>query len=104
MNNIEKVIRDGKVAVLYSPGHGAGWSSWASIPREKCMFDPKVVAWVEGGKQGPVPVEHYGKDFYTGGARDLEIEWIPIGTAFIIQEYDGSEDIYIRDEIEWMVA
>ena len=26
---MEKVIRDGKVAVLYSPGYGAGWSySW----------------------------------------------------------------------------
>ena len=25
---MEKVIRDGKVAVLYSPGYGAGWSTW----------------------------------------------------------------------------
>jgi hypothetical protein len=25
---MEKVIRDGKVAVLYSPGYGAGWYSW----------------------------------------------------------------------------
>jgi len=23
-----KYIRDGKVAVLYSPGFGAGWSTW----------------------------------------------------------------------------
>ena len=25
--NMEKVIRDGKVAVLYSPGYGAGWTT-----------------------------------------------------------------------------
>ena len=25
---MNKVIRDGKVAVLYSPGYGAGWYSW----------------------------------------------------------------------------
>jgi len=24
---VEKLIRDGKVAVLYSPGYGAGWST-----------------------------------------------------------------------------
>ena len=26
---MDKVIRDGKVAVLYSPGFGAGWSTWS---------------------------------------------------------------------------
>ena len=26
--HIEKVVRDGKVAVLVSPGYGAGWSTW----------------------------------------------------------------------------
>ena len=25
----DKVIRDGKVAVIISPGFGAGWSTWA---------------------------------------------------------------------------
>lgn len=25
---MDKVIRDGMVAVIYSPGYGAGWSSW----------------------------------------------------------------------------
>ena len=29
--NMQKVIRDGKVAVLYSPGYGAGWYTW-SVP------------------------------------------------------------------------
>ena len=25
---IDKAINDGMVAILYSPGFGAGWSSW----------------------------------------------------------------------------
>lgn len=25
---MDKVIKDGKVAVLYSPGFGAGWFTW----------------------------------------------------------------------------
>ena len=25
---VEKLERDGKVAILYSPGYGAGWSTW----------------------------------------------------------------------------
>ena len=26
---MERVVKDGKVAVCYSPGYGAGWSSYA---------------------------------------------------------------------------
>ena len=26
-----KCIRDGKVAILYSPGYGAGWSTWNDL-------------------------------------------------------------------------
>ena len=26
---MDKVVRDGLVAVLVSPGHGAGWYTWA---------------------------------------------------------------------------
>jgi hypothetical protein len=46
MENLKKVIRDGKVAVLYSPGFGAGWYSWnSSVPQ--CLFSPEIVAMVE---------------------------------------------------------
>jgi hypothetical protein len=103
---VEKVIRDGKVAVLVSPGFGAGWSTWAHGEiGERCMFDPIVVAWVEGGKVGEVPVAHYGDAyFYIGGADGLEIEWVPVGTAFMISEYDGSESIRFKESDCWTVA
>ena len=41
---MEKVIRDGKVAVLYSPGYGAGWFSWHGI--EELLYDPVVVGMI----------------------------------------------------------
>ena len=42
---MNKLIRDGQVAVLVSPGYGAGWYTWHHI--EELVYDPCVVAWVE---------------------------------------------------------
>lgn len=44
----KRVVRDGKVAVLVSPGYGAGWSTWAA--GEEVMFCPEIVAAVEAKK------------------------------------------------------
>lgn len=98
---MNKVIRDGKVAVLYSPGYGAGWSTWGD---KESVFDPDTVAWVENGKKGECPYQ--GKQYhYMGGADDLVVEWLPIGTVFEITEYDGSESIKIIDNNqEFLVA
>lgn len=49
MEEIKKVIRDGKVAILYSPGYGAGWYSWNSGVRQ-CLFSPEIVAALEKGE------------------------------------------------------
>ena len=104
----DKVVRDGRVAVLVSPGFGAGWSTWADRElRERLLFDPEVVAWVEAGKEGPLPDleakygDHY---FYDSGAGDLMIEWVPVGVKFRIHEYDGSESLVRESEEEWVVA
>jgi hypothetical protein len=103
---MDRVIRDGRVAVLYSPGYGAGWSTWASDELAgRVVFDPAVVAWVESGKDGDVPVDQYGDEYlYTGGAAQLEIEWVPVGTQFRIHEYDGSEHVVLASEEEWHTA
>ena len=89
---VEKVIRDGKVAVLVSPGFGGGWSTWAD-DKEAAVFAPDVVAWVEAGKQGDTDqFEHYG---YLGGLRGVEIQWVPVGSRFYVEEYDGSESLHV---------
>ena len=111
---MSKVIRDGKVAVLVSPGFGAGWSTWAYAGDEnyrECMdfmlFDPTLVAMVEN-KDSAEDIETYVKskhpNTYCGGADDLTIEWLPVGTAFRIHEYDGSESVEVRDNMNWNIA
>jgi hypothetical protein len=105
---VDRVVRDGMVAVLYSPGFGAGWSTWAGSEfREHYLFDPEVVAWVENGKVDSLPdleVKYGDRYFYDGGADDLEIRWVPIGTRFRIHEYDGSESVVLDNEDEWVIA
>ena len=101
---MEKVIRDGKVAVLYSPGFGAGWYSWHNI--EELIYDPRVVHYVETGELELIEsyVESVYPDVYCGGASDLQIEWLKVGTLFRITEYDGSESIELNYDIHWNVA
>ena len=101
---MDKVIRDGKVAVLYSPGYGAGWFSWHHI--EALVYDPRVVHYVETGEKELILsyVDEVYPDVYCGGVEDLTIEWINEGTLFRINEYDGSESIEIKDNVDWLVA
>ncbi len=109
--NVNKVIRDGKVAVLVSPGFGAGWSTWAfrgeEDYRDFMLFDPTLVGMVERGESAEA-IESYVTAIhphtYCGGAVDLTIFWLPVGTAFRIHEYDGSESVEIRDEMNWTIA
>jgi hypothetical protein len=100
---MEKVIRDGKVAVLVSPGFGAGWYSWNS--HKELLFHPKLIDMVEAGKQKEIDSEWVEKELgipnvYTGGASDLTIEWVPQGTAFKIDEYDGSEHLETMEHLD----
>ena len=104
---MEKIIRDGLVAVLYSPGFGAGWSTWNS-QFTHCIFDPEIVRMVEN-EDDPYQIESfaeskYGEEFYGGGANDLRIAWVPEGSEFIINEYDGSESIRLKEDIDWIKA
>ena len=89
---VDKVIRDGRVAVVYTPSFGLGWSTYSS---GASPFDPLVVAWIEGGKVGPKPYSDSPAEPYSGGLFGAEIEWIPVGTRFHIAGYDGAETIEI---------
>lgn len=91
-----KVRRDGRVAVLVSPGWGAGWSTWAKEP-EDAVFAPDVVAWVEAGKPDDDELMEQFKAAYgyTGGLRDVEIEWLDEGVRFEIDEHDGNERLNV---------
>jgi len=101
---MEKVIKDGKVGVLVSPGFGAGFSSWG-YPDE-AIFDPNLIDLVENGKiQEAVDYcETKWEDGYSGGVQDLVVVWVTEGTKFQIVEYDGSESIEFLEDINWITA
>ena len=103
---MEKLIRDGQVAVLVSPGFGAGWSSWDRTYGEDMIFDPVLAAYIDEGKidEARTYVVMRFPEAYDGGVDDLVVQWVPVGTAFRIHEYDGSESIEIKDKMNWVVA
>lgn len=95
-----KVIRDGKFAVLISPGYGAGWSTWAEHTFEQdYLYHPRWVRWVEDGKkEDPEDVarEIWGEDHpYTclAGATNLIVEWVPEGADIAVRVHDGYETL-----------
>jgi len=109
MNNTQKVIRDGKVAVLYSPGHGAGWYTWNGYDYNELIFHPKLVEMVENGKEEQITQEWIEENLGLSGicvlgAFDLEIQWLDVGTKFIIEEYDGSEFIRTLNDMQFITA
>jgi hypothetical protein len=104
-----KCIRDGKVAVLYSPGFGAGWSTWNGDEyREFLLHDETLVDFVETKQHHKiaeyVSTVYPGKHICVLGAEDLEVEWISCGTQFHIDEYDGYEGIMYTHGSYWHTA
>lgn len=100
-----KLNDNGSIAVLYSPGYGAGWSTW-NYKFPEIMFDPAIVKLVLQGKLDEletfVTLKYPG--IYTGGLKDVEIMWLPEGTLFRIYEYDGAESIELQENVDWLVA
>jgi hypothetical protein len=101
---MDRVIRDGKVAILYSPGFGAGWYSWHHI--EELVFDPSIVTWLEARELGKIvsylTLKYPGE--YFGGVDQLTIKWIPQGTQFRIEEYDGAESVQLLLNEKYLTA
>jgi hypothetical protein len=109
---MERVVKNGKVAVCYSPGYGAGWSSWADDElKEALMFHHAIVNMILEGKQDLIDEqwlfdnlgEEY-EDVYTGGVKDLIIEWVPQGSLVRINEYDGFESVEIYNTDNYFIA
>ena len=102
---MRKLIKNGKVAVLYSPGFGAGWYSW-NQDHPEILFDPAMVKLVEKGQYDELAtyVELKYPGIYTGGLSNLKVAWIKEGSMFRVVEYDGSESIEVQEDIDWMIA
>lgn len=101
---MNRLVRDNKVAVLYHPDYGSGWYTNHYI--EELLFDPSIVQWVEADEYDKVRTYVTLKypNAYLRGLEGLEIEWLPIGTEFRIDEYDGAEVIKYKDNERWITA
>jgi hypothetical protein len=101
---MNKVIRDGKVAVLISYGFGSGFHSYGAP--DEAIFDPKLVGLVESEDYDGANeyVKNTYPGVYTGGVDDLVVVWVDEGEDFIINEYDGSETIQLKNETQWITA
>ena len=96
--------KDGKTAVLVSPGFGAGFSTW-NKPEMAVDFD-LVEAFLSGdmNRFEYIVVEKYGENMYLGGMENLMVVWVDEGKKFRVDEYDGNERVEILEGADWFTA
>ncbi len=94
-----------KIGIVYSPGFGAGWSSWGD---DNSALDQEMARAIEAGEPLPEILRIANKNWpnqYTGGLENVRVQWVDEGTQFLIDEYDGSESVVLRDDGEiWRTA
>ena len=116
----EMINNPDTTAIAYSPGYGAGFSSWNENIKP---HDPKLITaileWgmIEDIQEDEIIVDidkefltraveeagQWTKDFY-GGCEVIHIAFLPKGTVFRISEYDGYEGIEILDRSNFWTA
>jgi hypothetical protein len=104
---MNKLVNDGKVAVLISQDFGAGWSTWNREQLELDMlFDAGLADLVLKGN--PEQILAYATvkwpNAYLGGLEDLTVVWVEQGQLIKINEYDGRESIEYRDSDDWITV
>ncbi len=101
---MEKVRKDGKVAVLYSPNYGPGWYTYDYQSRDM-VFDKEIIETILDGdfeKADKLGLEKYPDE--NRGLVHLRVYWIEEGAQFEIEEFDGSESIHVIGSREYFVA
>lgn len=101
----DRYVKDGKVAILYSPGYGAGWSTWGRDPQ--MVFCPRLAEALDKEvsleELEKIAAEEFPNEYYWG-LENLRIEWVKPGTRFEISEYDGAESVRIFDDVYYLIA
>lgn len=96
------------MAVLISPGYGAGWSTW-NPQYPDMMFDPQIADLV---------INHDGSDLMARvrvmaelkypdaclSCDRLMVWWVSPGERFMIKEYDGDETLILEKDMAWTTA
>lgn len=98
---MDKIVRDGMVAVAVSHGFGAGWSTWNNVDPMDARFNQLFLDGKIAEAKDLCDELDLG---YEGGAEDVSIVWVPVGTKFVIDEYDGAESLMTVDDMDWRIA
>ncbi len=105
MADYYKYIRDGQVAVLYSPASSRGW--YTSNNRNPAMaFDADLVSLVSNGdliRARKLANVRY-PNAYCCECMTLEVAWLPVGTVFDIEDINGAESLRKIGRITHLVA
>ena len=99
-----KVSDKNKVGIVYSPGFGAGWSTWG---KPEMALDQELARAIEDKKKDDEILRIIKKnwpDEYCGGVKNLTVEWVDELTQFRIEGYDGSESILFNSDDVWNIA
>lgn len=93
-------VVDGRVAVVYRPAYGCGWSSH-DASGEQARFlalNGQLARLVEAKDWSSVEtlVKSRYPNMYLGTIEELRLYWLDQGTVFDITEHDGYETINIQ--------
>lgn len=108
-----RYVKDGLVAVIYSPGFGTGWSQantkdvWfgdVSAPsQDELLFDATLAEMIDRGDPYDAleayVTDKWGEDGNWLGLIYAKLAWLVPGTQFIIHEYDGAESIVMAADV-----
>jgi hypothetical protein len=111
---VDKVIKDGYVAVIMSYGYGSGWSSWHTGDEdeyERMLFDPALVNLIgkretahgsDALEDADKKIELYCRLAYPDVfyPERLDVAWVPEGTKFLIYEHDGDEFMLSEEDLD----
>ena len=94
--------------ILFSPGYGAGWSTWADPDyRELVLTWAPLIRAVEAGETitanhpAVISLVDQVPNFHTGGCGRLKV--VTITKPCRIAEYDGYETVEYLDEFDDVV-
>jgi hypothetical protein len=102
-----------EVAVVYSPGYGGGWTAYN---KDIDPTDARVAVLTLTGAAATLKFMRYGEEadisfkarkvfqYDSSHGDDLAIHWLPAGTLYKIEEYDGYESVVTNTDIDWRIS
>ncbi len=102
---MEKVIRDGKVAVVVV--NSSVYPGWYTLHGKiELVFHPEIVRLVEENRFDEIDKTFCQKILNTNErlhicSKGLMIEWLPQGIKFFIEEHDMGEKLIVESDLKF---